>query len=87
MTDSARSLVKTKLPGYLFHKPTGQARTRIGGNDFYLGPYGSEESRIRYGEVIARFAGGQKIDPIAGKAKSDADSGPSSGKYCRKCSP
>ena len=53
------------FPSYLFHKQSGQARVRINGRDFLLGPYGSESSRIAYGELIAKFAGGMPIDPIA----------------------
>ena len=53
------------FPSYLLHKPTGQARVRIDGKDHYLGPYGSEESRILYGQLIAKHAGGVPIDPIA----------------------
>ena len=46
MTGSLRSLpVKKpkpkKLPGYLHHKGTGQARVRLDGVDHYLGQYGS----------------------------------------------
>lgn len=44
---------KSLIPAYLLHKPTGQARVRINGKDFYLGPYGSDESRRKYGELIA----------------------------------
>jgi hypothetical protein len=34
------------FPSYLLHKQSGQARIRIGGKEFLLGEYGSEESRI-----------------------------------------
>lgn len=52
-----------RIPGYLLHKATGQARVRISGTDHYLGPYGSEESRRRYGELIAQHAAGLIVDP------------------------
>ena len=55
---------KQVLPSYLLHKPTGQARVRIAGKDYYLGPYGSEESRIAYGELLARTGSGQPPDPF-----------------------
>jgi integrase len=54
------------FPSYLLHKQSGQARVRIGGKDYLLGEYGSEKSRIRYGELIAKHAGGIPIDPFAG---------------------
>lgn len=53
------------VPAYLFHKPSGQARCRINGRDYYLGPFGSAESRSRYGELVAQHATGKAIDPLA----------------------
>ncbi len=61
---------KNAIPSYLLHKVSGreaQARVRIAGKEFLLGRYGSEESRIRYGELIAKFASGVPIDPLAGQ--------------------
>jgi integrase len=43
-----------RTPKYCLHRPTGQARVRIQGKDFYLGEYGSEESHQRYNELISR---------------------------------
>ena len=76
------------FPSYLLHQPTGQARVSIGGKDYYLGEYGSEESRILYGELIAKHAGGVQIDRIAKSnrgrttTKSDDDPFPSVGELC-----
>jgi len=47
--------MQKKAPAYTLHKPSGKARVRIDGRDIYLGPYGSDESRIRYDEEIARW--------------------------------
>ena len=55
-----------KVPSYGLHKPTGQARCYINGKSHYLGKYGSEESRVRYGELVAKLISGQPIDPFAG---------------------
>lgn len=63
MIGSFRSLSK-RLPGYLRHNATGQARVRIDGTDHYLGKFGSAESRRKYGELIAKYAGGVPIDPF-----------------------
>ena len=52
------------FPSYLHHKASGQARVRINGRDYLLGPYGSDQSRIRYGELVSKLAGGIPIDPI-----------------------
>lgn len=65
-TRSSSRKSSAKLPGYLLHKPTGQARTRINGRDYYLGAFGSEQSRRKYGELIAKHASGQLLDPIVG---------------------
>ena len=61
MTGSFRSLAK-KIPSYLLHKPSGQARVRIEGKDYYLGPFGSVESRKLYGDIIAKHANGQSVN-------------------------
>ena len=67
MTGSSHSLTKSKrIPGYLLHKPTGQARVRIDGKDHYLGPFGSQESRIKYGELIAQIGMPKQRDPLTG---------------------
>ena len=42
-----------RRPAYQLHKATGQAKVRIDGRDFYLGLYGSPESRERYDELVA----------------------------------
>ena len=77
------------FPSYLLHKPTGQARCRISGRDHYLGPFGSDESRIRYGQLISKLAGGVPLDPIADSSRgrlpqndSEADPGPTVGELC-----
>ena len=80
---------KQALPSYQLHKSTGQARTYIDGHDYYLGEYGSDESRVRYGNLIARVASGQTpVDPMAmpkvGSTtdKPEADPGPSVDELC-----
>jgi integrase len=45
-----------KPPSYLHHKPTGQARVRINGRDYYLGAYGSPESQEAYREFLRKHA-------------------------------
>ncbi|MFO1006977.1 MAG: tyrosine-type recombinase/integrase [Planctomycetaceae bacterium] len=79
----------SSIPAYLLHKPTGQARCRIDGKDHYLGLFGSDESRVRYGQLIAQLAGGVPVDPMARSKRSggatddpDADPGPTVGELC-----
>ncbi len=51
---------RNKVPSYLPHKPSGQARVRIGDRDVYLGPFGSPESKELYARLIAEhFAHGE----------------------------
>lgn len=47
-----------RIPSYRYHKATGLAVVTIQGHDFYLGRYGSAESRQAYGELIAKHAAG-----------------------------
>ena len=76
------------FPSYLLHKQSGQARVRINGRDYLLGPYGSDESRIAYGKLIAQIGSGIPIDPIADSNRGSlprnesADPGPSVGELC-----
>lgn len=65
------------VPSYLLHKQSGQACVRIHGRDYMLAPYGSEESRIAYGELVANAAGGIEIDPLkSGSSSRNADPEP-----------
>jgi len=61
---------RPKVPTYGHHKSTGQARVYIGGRSVYLGPFGSESSRILYGQVVAKVLSGQPIDPFVTKSSS-----------------
>ena len=63
-----------KVPTYGHHKPTGQARCYVNGKSIYLGKYGSEESRIRYGEIVAKVISGRPVDPFVTKS-ADPEAG------------
>jgi hypothetical protein len=67
-----------KVPCYGLHMRSGQARVYINRKSHYLGKYGSEESRIRYGELVAKLLSGQPIDPFA-RSKSNSDESPEAG--------
>lgn len=45
-----------RTPGYLLHKPSGQARVRIRGRDYYLGRHNSPESWKKYHQLLAQYA-------------------------------
>ena len=59
---------RKNLPGYLKHKPSGQAYCLINGKFIYLGKYGSKASRQQYEEVVAEYlANGKKLPPTRSK--------------------
>lgn len=71
------------VPSYRLHKASGQAIVTIAGKDHYLGPYGSEISRQRYGELVAARAAGRPLDPFTRNGRLPAaDPGPSMAELC-----
>jgi integrase len=62
---------KKRKPSYGLHKATGQARVWIDGQDHYLGPYGSPESRDRYDDLIAEWFA--KNGDVSGHTMTVAD--------------
>lgn len=54
--------MSNRIPTYRLHKPSGRAVVTISGKDHYLGPYGTAESRQKYGEIIARHAAGLEVE-------------------------
>ena len=46
---------QTRLPSYRLHKASGQAIVAIRGRMFYLGRYGSDESRAEYKRIVAEW--------------------------------
>ena len=42
-----------RVPSLTLHKPSGQARVRLGGRDHYLGPFGSPEAEEKYRRLVA----------------------------------
>jgi integrase len=55
-----------QIPAYQKH-PSGQARVRIRGKDYYLGKHGTPESHQRYDELIEELVIGQ-IDQVSAKS-------------------
>jgi hypothetical protein len=45
------------VPSYRLHKPSGQARISIDGDNICLRPYGSPESQEKYARLLAEQAG------------------------------
>jgi integrase len=65
-------------PGYCLHKGTGQAFVKLDGKAYYLGEYGSEESRKRYESLKAEWL----TNRHASKFKPPASSGPTIAELC-----
>lgn len=63
--------LKYKIPSYCHHKASGQAVVTLSGHDNYLGPYGSDESRARYDELIAKWLAHGKQMPGAKRHPDD----------------
>jgi len=45
----------SRTPSYRWHKPTNQAVVTRNGRDYYLGRYGSKESKAQYDRLIAEW--------------------------------
>lgn len=65
-----------KIPKYQLHKGTGQAKVRLNGRDFYLGSYGTPESRRLYDELVEKWLqNGRTIPGGGGSSAPDSVSG------------
>ena len=60
---------KRRTPALVHHKPTGQARVRIGGRDFHLGRFGSPEAEAAYHRLLADWRETGVVPPTAAAAK------------------
>ena len=49
------------IPSYRFHGASGQAFVTIAGEDRYLGPHGTPESRNAYDRLIAEWLAGGRV--------------------------
>lgn len=53
---------KPQIPAYRLHKASGLARVILDGKHVYLGPFGSPESQVAYGKLIAERFGNLVAD-------------------------
>lgn len=53
-------ILQNRLPKCALHKASGQARVRINGQEHFLGPYDSPESRARYDALLASYLDRQR---------------------------
>jgi integrase len=63
-----------RLPPYARHA-SGQAKVRIAGKDFYLGPHGTPESRERYERVVAEWVAQGTPRPWSGPCRAAPSAG------------
>ena len=56
-----------KVPSYCLHRRSGRAVVRIGGQDHYLGRYGTPESHERYERAMAQWRADQTAGPTVSK--------------------
>src|SRR5262245_7818373 len=54
-----------RLPAYCLHKATGQAYVTLDGKEFYLGRWGTKESRAAYARLTMEWtvSGGTRVAP------------------------
>jgi integrase len=52
-----------RQPSYRLHKGSGLAVCTLNGRDFYLGQYGTEESKAKYDALISEWLAGGRILP------------------------
>jgi integrase len=53
----------SKVPSYRLHKPSNQAIVVLNGRMYYLGRYGSLESRAEYDRLIAEWKSRRRVTP------------------------
>jgi hypothetical protein len=64
-----------RVPSYRLHKPTNQAIVVIQDRTFYLGRYGSIESRAEYNRIIAEWLAQGGGSPPSRPGSSPSGSG------------
>jgi integrase len=64
--------INPRTPSYRHHKPSGQAVVTLDGRDFYLGRYGTAESRAEYDRMIAEWlTNGRRLPAASSTVGSD----------------
>ncbi|MCC6670119.1 MAG: hypothetical protein IT458_03600 [Planctomycetes bacterium] len=63
-------MVRTRLPSYRRHKPTGQAVVTLNGRDHYLGRYGTAASVEAYNRLLAEWLARGRTAPADEKPPS-----------------
>ena len=82
MSRSSSGRPRASIPSYRLYRPSGQAVVTVDRRDFCLGPFGSEESRRKYGEIISQLAGGNRLNLLVAPPAAADDVGPSVAELC-----
>lgn len=61
-----------RTPGYLLHKPTGQARVIIDGRTIYLGKHGTAESWAEYHRILSEWVKGRPPEPLSRRQRASS---------------
>lgn len=64
---------RSQVPAMRFYKPRNLARVRLGGRDIYLGPWGSQEARQRYDQVVGLWLAQGRCWPTEAMASTVHD--------------
>ena len=75
--------MRRRIPGYLHHKNTGQARVIIDGKVYWVGKHGSPQSHDRYDELISKLV----LSPAEGSSEVDKRTVSEILVRSRQCSP
>lgn len=81
ITASKRGRRPSAVPSYRLHKASGRAVVTIRGRTHYLGPFGSEESRRKYAELLSNAGAQNSADPWARSGQA-SDPGCSLAELC-----
>lgn len=65
--------LSTRIPSYRLHRASGQAVVTLDGDDIYLGPYGSPESKAEYSRLVGIWQVNGRRMP--GNMLADSDAG------------
>src|SRR3954447_6921496 len=61
------------IPTYRLHKPSGQARVIIDGRHVYLGPHGSDDSKVEYERRVRKLLTDRQAAEMEAKVRVSND--------------
>jgi hypothetical protein len=64
--------LRGKVPAYRLHRASGQALVTLNGRDHYLGPHGTEASRMQYDRLVCEWLSRGRAQPAANGPAQEA---------------